>query len=63
MAELILCRNEATEGEISKLKQDTKLELSNASSPIAEVKLEVLVTNKLTTNYDNPAVIQFRLKK
>ena len=52
-----------TEGEISKLKQDTKLKLSNASSPIAEVKLEVLVTNKLTINYDNPALIQSRLKK
>ena len=64
MTEIILCRNEATEGEISKLKQDTKLIiLSNASSPIAEVKLEVLVTNKLTINYDNPALIQTRLKK
>ena len=63
MAELILCRNEATEGEISKLKQDTKLKLSNASSSIAEVKLEVLVTNKLTINYDDPALIQSRLKK
>ena len=63
MAELILGRNEATEGEISKLKQDTKLELSNASSPMAEVKLEVLVTNKPTINYDNPALIQSRLKK
>ena len=47
----------------TKLKQDTKLKLSNASSPIAEIKLEVLVTNKLTINYDNPAQIQFRLKK
>ena len=63
MAELILSRNEATEGEISKLKQDTKLKLSNASGPIAEVKLEVLVTNKLKINYENPALIQFRLKK
>ena len=63
MAELILCRNEATEGEISKLKQDTKLKLRNAGSPIAEVKLEVLVTNKPTINYDNPALIQSRLKK
>ena len=63
MAEIILCRNEATEGEISQLKQDTKLKLSNASSPIAEIKLEVLVTNKITINYDNPALIQFRLKK
>ena len=48
---------------MQKLKQDTKLKLSNASSPIAEIKLEVLVTNKLTINYDNPALIQFRLKK
>ena len=63
MTEIILCRNEATEGEISKLKQDTKLKLSNASSSIAEVKLEVLVTNKLTINYHNPALIQSRLKK
>ena len=63
MTEIILCRNEATEGEISKLKQDTKLKLSNASSPITEVKLEVLVTNKLTINYDDPALIQSRLKK
>ena len=47
MAELILCRNEATEGEISQLKQDTKLKLSNASSPTAEVKLEVLVTHEI----------------
>ena len=63
MTEIILCRNEANEGEISKLKQDTKLKLSNASSSIAEVKLEVLVTNKLTINYDDPALIQSRLKK
>ena len=45
------------------MKQDTKLKFSNASSPIAEVKLEVLVTNKLTINYDDPALIQSRLKK
>ena len=45
------------------MKQDTKLKFSNASSPIAEVKLEVLVTNKLTINYDNPVLIQSRLKK
>ena len=29
----------------------------------AEITLEVLVTNKLTINYDNPALIQFMLKK
>ena len=52
MTEIILCRNEATEGEISKLKQDTKLKLSNASSSIAEIKLEVPVTSKLTRNYE-----------
>ena len=52
-----------TEGSITILKQYTKLKLSNASSPIAEIKLEVLVTNKLTINFDNPALIQFRLKK
>ena len=30
---------------------------------LAEIKLEVLVTNELKINYDNPALIQFRLKK
>ena len=29
----------------------------------AEITLEVLVTNKLTINYENPALIQFRLEK
>ena len=29
---------------------------------LAEIRLEVLVTNKLTINYDNPALIQSRLK-
>ena len=53
-----------TEGQIiTKLKQDTTLKFSNASSPIAEIKLEVLVTNKLKIDYDNSSLIQFRLKK